>query len=329
VLSIEGPMTSLAGLEALEQVSGLSLEGLLVSDLTPLRGLRSIQRQPDYRRIGGAITITSCDQLVDLAGLENVDVWESLYIYSMPNLETLAGLQAPSRADTVEITDSPRLSDVSALASLEELTGFLLAGTAIESFGSLRLEVLDYMNIGNNPRLTSLDGLDRLTTVGLLGIGGNDALLRVDLPALDDFDIISIVGNAVIEAVPRYAASSGSIVPPAVAPADSDYFRLLRSYFEVSDNPRLTSVVLPTDFSDIEQVAIRGNASLTSLDLGYMRRSEGLAIQDNAVLGSALAPALERVSDLAILNNPALSVAPFAGVQTFTRDVSGNLDELP
>lgn len=328
-LSIKGPLTSLAGLDALEQVSGLSLEGLLVSDLTPLRGLLSIQRQPDYRR-GGAISISGCDQLVDLAGLENVAVWESLFINDLASLETLSGLQAPSRADMIEITGAPRLSDVSALAGVQEVTGFLLGDTAVENLDGFLLEVADWVTVGGNPLLTSLDGLDRLMAAGTLFVSGNDALLRVELPALDDFGSIAIVGNAVLEAVPHYAASRGTFVQPAVAPSDpSDGSRLPRSSFEVGDNPRLTSIVLPTDYSDIAQVTIYGNASLTSLDLGNLRRSDGLAIQDNALLETALAPWLERVDDLAIRNNPTLSVAPFADVQTFTRDVSGNLDELP
>jgi hypothetical protein len=338
LLSIEGPITSLAGLEALEQVSGLSLEGLLVSDLTPLRGLRTMQRQPDFRRIGGAISIAGCDQLVDLAGLENLAVWESLSINGVANLETLSGLQAPSRADSIEITGAPRLSDLSVLASVEEVTGLLLADTAVESLDGFLLQVAEWLQIGANSRLTSLDGLSRLMTVGILGIGDNDALLRVELPALDDFESITIVDNAALEAVPQYTASRGTFVPPAVTPnrgsfvppaagVDPTYFRLPRSSFEVGGNPQLKSIVLPTTFSDIEQVAIYDNASLVVLDLGYLRRSDGLAIQDNAVLDTASAPALERVADLAIRNNPALSVAPFANVLTFTRDVSGNLDE--
>lgn len=339
VLAIEGPITSLAGLEALEQVSGLSLQGLLVSDLTPLRGLRTMLRQPDYRRIGGAISIAGCHQLVDLQGLENLTVWDSLSITDMSGLVTLAGLQAPSRADSIEVSFAPQLSDVSALARVEEVGTFLLAATAVEGLDGFLLQVADSVQIGANPTLASLDGLSRLMTVGILGIGDNDALLRVELPALDDFESITIVDNAVLEAVPQYTASSGTFVPPAVTPyrgsfvppaagVDPTYFRLLRSSFEVGGNPQLKSVVLPTTFSDIEQVAIYDNASLALLDLGYLRRSDGLAIQDNAVLDTASAPALERVADLAIRNNPALSVAPFASVQTFTRDVSGNLDEL-
>ncbi len=84
--------------------------------------------------------------------------------------------------------------------------------------------------------------------------------------------------------------------------------------------------MLPTDFSDVEQIAIYRNASLTALDLGFLGRASGLSIQENAILTNLAAPALQRVADLAVRNNPALSVAPFASVQTFTRDVSGNLD---
>jgi hypothetical protein len=327
VLSIDGPLTSLVGLEALEQISGLSLEGLLVSDLTPLRGLVTMERQPDYRRIGGTIRIAGCDQLVDLAGLENLAAWESLSIESMLNLETLAGLQSPSRAETIEIRLAPRLSDVSALAGVEEVSGFMLARTAVESLDDLRLEAAEWLHLGQNHLLTDLDGLRRLRAVGSLEIQDNDALLRVELRSLDDFEAIWILDNAVLEAIPHYSASRGTFYRPLSGGADTNYARFGRRLFEVGDNPQLRSVVLPTDFSDIEQIAIYRNTSLTALDLGFLRRSDGLSIQDNATLGSVLAPALQRVADLAVKNNPALSVAPFANVQTFTRDVSGNLDE--
>jgi hypothetical protein len=327
VLAIEGPITSLAGLEALEQVSGLSLQGLLVSDLTPLRGLRTMLRQPDYRRIGGGIIIAGCHQLVDLQGLENLTVWESLSITDMAGLVTLAGLQAPSRAVSIEVSFAPQLSDVSALAPVEAVGEFLLGGTAVESLDGFLLKEAEWLHLGQNHLLTDLDGLRELGTVGTLEIQDNDALLRVDLPALDDFQGISIVNNAVLEVVPHYSASSGTFYQPAVG-ADSNYFRMGRRLFEVGDNPQLKSVVLPTDFSDIEQIAVYRNASLTTLDMGNLRRSEGIAIQDNAVLGSVAAPALQRVADLAVRNNPALSVAMFASVQTFTRDMSGNLDAL-
>jgi hypothetical protein len=326
VLSIDGPLTSLVGLEALEQISGLSLEGLLVSDLTPLRGLRTMERQPDLRRIGGTIRIAGCDPLVDLAGLENLSAWESLSIDEMANLETLAGLQSPSRAEMIEVTFAPRLSDVSVLARVEEVSGFLLGSTAVESLEGFQLESAEWIHLGQNPMLTDLDGLGELHTVGILAIQDNDALLRVELPGLDDFEAISILENAVLEAVPHYSASSGTFFQPVDGGADADYYRLGRQLFEVGDNPQLTSIVLPTDNSDVEQVAIYRNASLTALDLGFLRRANGLSIQDNAILASLAAPALERVADLAVRNNPVLSVAPFASVQTFTRDVSGNLD---
>jgi hypothetical protein len=168
--------------------------------------------------------------------------------------------------------------------------------------------------------------LSELRTVESLWIEGNQALLRIDLPVLDDFDSISVIRNAVLEAVPLYNATSGSFAQARFGGSLSSP-RPSRQVFEVADNPQLTSVVVPATFTDIEQVAVYGNASLTSLDMVNLAQAKALWIGDNPVLASLNAGALQRVADLAVKNNPTLSVAPFADVQTFTREMTGNLDE--
>jgi len=328
VLSIVGPLTSLGGLEALELVAGLHLSALEVSDLTPLRGLTTIIREPTYARLSGTLRIEACDRLTDLSGLENVTVWSSVILSRLDGLTTLAGLHVPPRAEEVSIGPAPQLSDASALASLEEVAALSLFGTAITNVAGFQLETAEYLSLGGNPALTDLDGFSELQIVGDLQIAGNSALQRIDLPRLEDFDSISISGNTVLRVVPLYLTSRyGDYLQARFGGTQAAFMRPSRLMFQVSENPQLTSIVLPATFYDIEQVAIYGNASLTSLDMANLQQADTLWIGDNPVLASVDAAALQRVADLAVMNNPALSVAPFADVQTFTRELTGNLDE--
>jgi hypothetical protein len=328
LLSIAGPLDSLAGLESLERVGSLELRNLRVSDLTSLANLQSVQRAPSDDRSRGLIRIQDCDELVDLTGLEALTRWSSISLANLDNLTTLDGLHTPPLVERAEISEAPRLVDVSALATMEDVGTLWLTRTAIPNLAGFSIHTVESVGLYENDALTDLAGLSRLQKLYNLWIEGNDALLRVELPALDDFAAISIIGNAVLEAVPHYESSSGNWPQPSGVFGDQEYVRPSRALFEVGDNPQVASIVLPTDFTDIEQVAIYGNAGLTTLEMGHLVRSNNIWIQNNASLQSVAAASLAQVDALSILNNPALSVAPFANVQTFQREVNGNLDEL-
>lgn len=327
-LSIVGPLSSLAGLESLRQVTGLDLRNLRVPDLIPLRALTAVTREPDFARVSGVVSLESCHELSDLRGLENLAFWSSLRLGAMDGLTTLDGLRVPPRAERVDITYTPQLSDASALAPLEDLGSLSLYGTGILNLAGFQLRTAENILLTENHALTDLDGLSQLDRVGNLSIEGNQALLRIELPSLEDYDQISIMGNAVLQSVPLYSASAGTFVGPSGGAGDSPNVRPYRLLFEVGRNPQLTSIVLSATFTDIKHVALFENASLSSIDLVNLAQADTLWIRDNAVLASVGLQYLQRVADLGVTNNPALSVAPFAKVQTFTREMGGNLDNL-
>jgi hypothetical protein len=327
LLSIAGPLRSLEGLESLEQAGNLELERLRISDLAPLANLKSLQRaaRTDVRS-SGTLQIVQCDELIDLRGLESLTTWSSLSLLDLDSLVTLDGLQSPPLVDMIDISLAPRLADVSALAPVEEAELFSLGRTAVENLDGFALEKAQSVGIYANHALTDLDGLGDLLSFHNLWVHDNDGLLRVELPSLEDFAVITIVGNAVLRAVPHYPADTYSWTQHSGGVGYGSS-RASRNLFEVGDNPEVESISLPTDFTDIERIAIYQNPRLTGLDMGSLQRSNSIAIQDNAVLASVAAPALARVEELSISNNPALSVAPFANVQTFARKMTGNLDE--
>lgn len=74
-------------------------------------------------------------------------------------------------------------------------------------------------------------------------------------------------------------------------------------------------------------VAIYGNAALTEIDFGVLGDVSSLQIVDNPVLSTVQLYEQARIIELAVKNTPQLSVAPFAGVQSLTSELSGNLDE--
>ncbi|HTV24641.1 MAG TPA: hypothetical protein VMG12_38380 [Polyangiaceae bacterium] len=326
-LSIVGPLGSLAGLESVQRVAGLDLRYLRVRDLTALRGLTTVIREPNQARVGGLISLQECRQLSDLSGFENVTVWSTLSLSTMDELRTLDGLHVPPRAEAVDISAAPQLSDASALAPLEEIGSLILSGTAIPNLAGYQLRTAEYISLGQNRALTDLDGLSNLQVIGALDIEGNEALQRIELPALDDYDRITIIANAVLQTVPLYLASSGEYVAPSGGGGEVAFVRPSRQLFEVGHNPQLTSIMLSAAFTDVQHVAFYDNASLTSIDLANLYQADTLWVRDNPVLASVDAGALRRVVDLGVTNNPALSVSAFANVQTFTRDMAGNLDE--
>ena len=215
---------------------------------------------------------------------------------------------------------------MSALAPVR-VAGFVaLSGTAVTGFEELSLESADTLSLTQNPALTDLDGLSRLEEVGELYIYGNDALVRMDLPQLSVYDFVSIIGNPALLSL-LLEPAAGWAWTGRTSSLENVPLGFQRRMFEVGDNPRVTNITL-TDGLDIEEVVIYRNASLASLSLPRLQRSDTLWLQDNAALASVEVPQLNRVSTLTIRNNPALSVAPFAGVQTFQSELTGNLDTL-
>jgi hypothetical protein len=323
-LQISGPITSLAGLESLEEVGVLHLRDTLIADLIPLRGLTRVETPTDWQ--SSDVLITKCSQLVDLSGLENLTAWASLEISYSDALVSLQGLTAPEQLDRIVLDALPVLSDISALKPVRGVDFFSMWRTAVSGFDGFSLERADTLSLSENHSLADLDGLRRLNEVEDLLIVDNDALVRMDLPRLSRWDNVSIRSNDALSSVPTFnPQASWSGVTPSLVGGPPPRFQ--RGLFEVGDNSRVTTIDMYGGF-DIESIVIYRNASVRQVSIPSISRADTLWVQDNPQLQAVSISLLVQLGNLTLRNNPAMSVADFAHVQAATRDVSGNLDEL-
>jgi hypothetical protein len=320
---------SLAGLEALEQVNSLLLSQLTVPDLSALAGLRSVRHDPlGPRAEGGALEITDCDRLRNLGGLDALSGFTDLRTAENALLESLSGLQVPPMLRSVDLSGAT-LSDLSALAPLRNVENFVLSDTGVENLDALQLVTANWLLLVNNDWLERADSLSSLQTLPILTVVNNDRL--GELPALertDGLEFFTVVGNAELRSIPSFPMSIAALVETGLYSQVRNSSEGLYGFtlFEVGDNPKLTQIAGMGAASSATEVAIYGNASLTAIDLGVLNSLSTLRIVDNPALDSIQLAQPAQVSQLQVRNNPLLSTAPFAGVQTLSRDIAGNLD---
>jgi hypothetical protein len=304
-------LSHLEGFGSLEQVGSLSLFALSVPDLSAFSHLSAVGSHPRDHLQPGAITISDCNALTDLSGLEELVDWERLSIVNDLQLQSLNGLQAFFDHDTLTLSNLPQLTDLSALQilGLEELH---LEKTGVENLAGLQRLEANVIQISENPALVQINDLQVLARAQSVEI--------VDNPLLEDFpplgfapDNLVVTGNARLRSVLSGATAH------------------IRERYEIADNPQLVEVGLPwfqnTDPAVcIRDLSVHDNASLTRLDLGSCQKFDILSIENNPALNDLEGTGLQSVDELHVANNPQLSTASFAQVKTFKSEMSGNLD---
>jgi len=192
----------LTEITALSGLSGtLSGESIIIQDnpvLSSLNGLHNIVVPGDDDLI-----IWNNDALVDLSGLESLEIVDDLLIIDNDALDDLNGLS------NFELTGSFWVRDNDALTSLDGLgTGGTIYDIEIEN--NPLLTNIDGLSgysddfganalIKNNPLLTSIAGLDTYDSFEELIIDNNDQL--TDLSGLDNLTNSAVVGSASIQII--------------------------------------------------------------------------------------------------------------------------------
>jgi len=321
-------VSSFAGLEALEQVGNLRLSQLGSTDLTALSQLRRVLWESSGKG-SGFIDIRENPNLQSLAGLEGVTVWSDLQLLDNPTLASLVGLSGPPFPGLVNLTKLPALRDVRALDFASTIQTLYISYTGLESLEGLTLGATISINVEHNPALESLNWLGGLRSVDFLRIQGNDSLIEIYLSKLEQARAIQILHNDALNFVPAFPSRGEGGLGFDTEGPNPRFVPLNGQLFEVGGNANLVIIRGPDGFTNVEQISIWGNPSLLDLNLNHLEQADGLQIRDNASLNQLSVPQLRRVGDLEVVNNPALSIADFAGVPTFSRSMSGNADADP
>ncbi len=165
-------LTNLSGLENITSIDGL-LRINLNDSLTNLLGLNNIYF------VSAMVEIEGNNSLTNLAGLSALDsIWGNFVVIGNPALTNLVGINnLTAVGGSVRIVENDALLAVRGLNSLESVGNNLEIRNnallnSIEDFEMLN-HVGNSFDLHFNPSLKSLSGLDNLTTINMLFIGGN------------------------------------------------------------------------------------------------------------------------------------------------------------
>jgi hypothetical protein len=298
-------VTSLEGLNALEEAGRLQVAQLGARTLAPLARLRRV----DF------LGISACPELTDLRGLEQLEHVDQIEIAQNPKLASLDGLAPLPMLRSVLLEANPALVDIDALSrSTDGLRSLSLSGvpvTDLSAFGTV--ESLDDFFLG----LTSVRDFDalRLRNVGRLYLDNNALLEQVDtLGELDSQGSVTVTNNAQLSRLPEF-------------PATSEVFS-----FEARFNPLL---VQGPSFPNLVRgrsasITLEGQDSLTRFDgLRALESGGFINVIGNRALRALDLSALVEVDNLRVLCNPQLPAEALAVLDAVRGEVTvpGDTDE--
>lgn len=320
-----GWLTSLAGVEALEQVGALTIAGISAPNLEAFESLRRMSG--DVAGAGaGALSITRANNLVDLSGLDDVRGIHWLQLDDNASLESLDGLQVSSQMDYIWLRGSPRLSDVDALAPVGFVTSIIYLDntglTSLDDFSNLQT-VTEDLALFNNAELENVDSLDALIVANSLVFSGNAKLTHLpEFTSLAGIDGFEVYGNAELTSIALNFPSliAFNVVQGVDVPTSA-------GVIEIGDNPKLATLSFESGFGAAEMLAVYGNASLTNLDIGSLERLNRLSINGNTALAEVALGELQTVDSLFVYGNPLLSTAALRTVRTFESEFGDNADD--
>ena len=192
-LTVSGAdIQNLDGLARLERVNRLDITGNpLLTDITGLASLANLR----------TLFIIDNPQLASFAGLSGVAVLRDLLIEGNTLLTDLDDLAGVTSLQTLTIRDNSALANLDAFGNLASVAFKLEIRsnpelTSISGLSSLSGEMGGPLNVIGNGKLASLEGLSGLTSVGILEVLDNDAL--VDLSGLEGLRTQGNAGFATI-----------------------------------------------------------------------------------------------------------------------------------
>lgn len=308
-LEISSFAGTLDGLRALESVGSLGLQNTIVGTLSPLQNLFQIG---SGRPQGGALTLSQNPNLVDLAGLGNLQAVTSISISENGSLATLGGLNVPGELERVSIRDNPVLGDVAGLENLQLADTVEIENSpALSNLGSLsNLQAATSLALVNLPSLTALDlpigsvqvfYLENVAVTNLNGLSGlrgmesaiiqnNASLVDVDrLASLESLAELSVINNSSLLRLPEFA---GIISVEQVYVRNNPLLAAGPGYplvaeagtILIAENPSLTNLTGFRILQRAREIDISRNLNLVELDLGTLGSARTVRITCNAAL---------------------------------------------
>jgi hypothetical protein len=311
-----GWLESFAGVEALEEVGGLSLANFAASDLSPFSSLRDIDEVIENGRRGGNLNITHAKNLVDFRGFEHVDGIEALLLEELPSLESLDGLFVRPQLASLSLSRVPNLKNIDALASLERSETIVIAGTGLEHLRGLSaLQRADTFAVLQNPLLEDSSSFPRAMFDSLFLEQNPKLRGALEVSASFLTTTMQFSSNDELERI--------DIVPPTEDAHPTDF---PCGGIHIGYNAKLRSIGSPGGCGLADVVEIVGNPSLESVDLDGIPALDQLQLRDNPVLSQFAHASLQHIDIVEIVNNPQLPIASLAAIPAFEQTIEGNAD---
>ena len=244
-------LTSLAGLEHTRVIEG-SLSVYFSSGLTDFDGFNGLEA------VHGDLYLEHAPKLTSLSGLEALESVGGSLVLITDSLPTLSGLDALELiGGSLTITDNQLLTSIEALV-----------GTTLGEGG---------LYIKNNPRLTTLEGLEKLETLSRVTIDGANGL--VDLTGLSGLRTVegaltiqrtqlrSLAGLESLDAFEEFIIDENDQLITLEGLGDpQDAGRIV-----ITNNPSLTDTEGLSELSEVSTLELRGNAKLHSISAPELR----------------------------------------------------------
>nr|MEE4268391.1 hypothetical protein [Candidatus Krumholzibacteria bacterium] len=268
-MPVDDPVVDLSPLKDLIMVSG----SLRIDNIDSLESLASLA---NLRSVGKDFFVGHNDNIRTLAPLQNLASVGNLYVQDNDRLKNLNGLQAIDFAPVkyLQIANNDSLMDLSGLENMTQLNG--KSGLGIEISGNARLSSLNGLNnlsstsalkLDQNPALADISPLRTLRNVQQLAI--NDCANITDFTAFADLDTCTELSLVDLPA-PDLSAFASVVISKITLgrlPLDS-----LVGFGERESLDRLAIFEMPT-LDDLE-------------GLSALQRVEYLIIQENPLLES-------------------------------------------
>jgi hypothetical protein len=320
-------LTSLAGLEALDTVSSIQLQGnALLVDVSAMSGTLAdsiiVSSNPLLPNLNGfdvlsnttnislndnasltdlsalavpalgALNITASPTLTSLESLSGLASLQQLFITNYAGTD-LAGLEDLTFLGTLFMQDAPSLVSLDALGGVTGDVGQIyLERTGLTSLGGLeRVPTIINLNLLDNPALADVSGLSSLQTVSTLQLENLPSLLQIpSMPSLTSFGVLLVRNNA--------SLTDGGSFPSATTFGSIEYV----------DVPQMTSIDFPalTDASTV-RIVDTGLTDLAGFEV-LVNVFGDLEISDNAAMNTLrLQSTLDILGALTVTDNPLLS----------------------